>query len=253
MSARPVIGIVCCSRAAGDELAQTVLNRYVEAATRHADCAALLVPARPDLMAVAEIADRIDGVLLTGSPSNIAPGRYGGTEPGSAPFDPGRDETSLMLIGAMIERSRPVLGICRGFQEINVAFGGTLRQDLGAPERSLSHHAPQGAGIDEMFGYGHEVALTDGGILSGALHVDRLTVNSVHYQGIDKLGRGLQVEATAPDNVVEAVSARPNGAPVLAVQWHPEWQTDRNAASRRIFGIFAAMLRDGPVAPDGSG
>ena len=248
MSKRPVIGITCCSRQQGDETAQSVINRYLEAVVRHADCAALLIPARPDLMSAEELADRIDGLFLTGSPSNVEPARYGDTAAGDGPFDAGRDAMSLAMIEAMIARGRPVFGVCRGFQELNVAFGGTLRRDMGAEGRTLSHHAPGGVPFDTMFGHMHDIALAKDGILARGLGRERLRVNSVHFQGVDRLAPGLTVEAIAPDGVVEAVSATINGAPVLGVQWHPEWQTDKDAASLGIFGLFGRVLRGGRAA-----
>lgn len=247
--ARPLIGITACNRPFGEEAAQVVIDRYMEAAMLHADVAALLIPAKPDLMDAREAAARIDGLLLTGSPSNIEPERYGDAD-GKGPFDPARDEMSLALIAAMLDAGKPVFGICRGFQEINVAFGGTLDRGLGDAGRALPHHAPNGLPLDAMFAHSHDVSLSPGGVLARGLGCDRLTVNSVHFQGVRQLGKGLSVEATAPDGVIEAVSARPGGTPVLAIQWHPEWQTDRNAASMGFFGIMGRVLRGEALAPD---
>ena len=250
---RPLIGISADTRPYGDETAQLVIERYMEAVIRNADVDAVLIPARPDLIDARAVAARLDGLLLTGSPSNVAPARYGDAGEGAGPFDPGRDEMTARLIAAMIDRARPVLGICRGFQELNVAFGGTLARDLGDEERLLSHHAPNGVPLAEMFGHEHDVILTPGGILASAFGRERLQVNSVHFQGVDRLGEGLSIEAEAPDGVVEAISAHPNGAPILAVQWHPEWQTDRDAASQGIFHIFGRALRGDRPTADGIG
>ncbi|WP_380873057.1 gamma-glutamyl-gamma-aminobutyrate hydrolase [Sphingomonas sp. DBB INV C78] len=239
---RPLLGITACNRPFGEESAQVVIDRYMEAAMRHADAAALLIPARPDLMSAREAATRIDGLLLTGSPSNVGPERYGDAD-GKGPFDPARDEMSLALIEVMIELGKPVFGICRGFQEINVAFGGTLDRALGDADRALSHHSPDGVPLDAMFAHSHDVNLARDGVLARAFGRDSLKVNSVHFQGVKRLGAGLSVEATAPDGVIEAVSASPGGTPVLAVQWHPEWQTDRDASSQGFFGIMGRTLR----------
>lgn len=243
MSARPVIGIICCARRVGEETAQAVMERYLQAVAVHSDCAALLVPARSDLMGAREVAGRIDGLLLTGSPSNVEPNRYGDGSASEGPFDHKRDEMSLAMIAAMIGRVRPVFGVCRGFQELNVAFGGTLVRDLGEPERRLPHHAPDGTGFDEMFDHEHDVALTPGGVLARGLGRARLRVNSVHYQGVDRLGQGLAIEANAPDGIVEAFSAAPDGAPVLGVQWHPEWHAERDSASIAFFALLGRALR----------
>lgn len=243
MSDRPVIGIVCCARRVGEEIAQAVIERYLAAVVTHADCAALLIPARPDLMTAHEVVGRIDGLMLTGSPSNVEPERYGDPAPGNGPFDAGRDAMSLALIEAMIERARPVFGVCRGFQELNVAFGGTLSRNLGEDDRPLPHHVSDGVSLDAMFAHEHDVALTPGGVLASGLRRDHLRVNSVHYQGVDRLGSGLAVEATAPDGVVEAFSATPGGTPVLGVQWHPEWHPETNPTSIALFALFGRAVR----------
>jgi putative glutamine amidotransferase len=242
---RPVLGVTCCTRRMGPEFGQAVINRYAAAAMQWGDVAALLVPALPELMSAREVAPRLDGLLLTGSPSNVDPGRYGdaGAADAEGPYDPSRDVMTFDLIQAMLDLRKPVLGVCRGFQEINVAFGGTLRRDTGANPDLIAHHAPADASFDDMFAHQHEVALTPGGILSQTFGRDRLEVNSVHFQGAGRLGEGLSVEARAPDGVVEAVSARVNDAPVLAVQWHPEWRTADNPDSQAFFQLLGRALR----------
>ncbi|WP_310474398.1 gamma-glutamyl-gamma-aminobutyrate hydrolase family protein [Sandarakinorhabdus sp.] len=234
---RPVLGIICCTRTVGVEPAQAVMNRYVSAAMRHADCAALLVPALPDLMTAEEVIDRLDGVLLTGSPSNLQPSLYGEGQVGDPPFDPGRDAMMAALVRSVLARGKPLFGICRGLQEINVALGGTLTREV------LDHHAPDDVPFMAMFDHRHAVSLTPGGVLAQAHGRPALTVNSVHYQGIARLGDGLAVEALAPDGMVEAVSARIGNAPVLAVQWHPEWTADTDADAATFFHILGHALR----------
>lgn len=238
---RPVLGIICCTRQVGVEPAQAVMNRYVAAAMRHADCAALLVPALPDLMTAEEVIDRLDGILLTGSPSNLQPSFYGEPEAGDPPFDPGRDAMMAALVQAVLARGKPLFGICRGLQEINVALGGTLTREL------KDHHAPVDVAFMEMFDHRHCVTLTPGGVLAQAHGRAALSVNSVHYQGIARLGGGLAVEAVAPDGMVEAVSARIGNAPVLAVQWHPEWTADSDTDAATFFQILGRALRGRPL------
>lgn len=242
---RPVLGVICCNRSVGTEMAQAVMQRYLVAALRHADAAALLIPSLPELMRAEEVAPRLDGLLLTGSPSNVEPHRYGhgDAEDAYGPFDPDRDEMTFSLIRAMIARGRPVFGICRGFQELNLAFGGTLRRDCATHPELVGHHAPDEVAFDALFDHTHPVALTPGGRLAQAYGRTALTVNSVHYQGVDRLGEGLQVEARAPDGLIEAVSGRVDGAQVLAVQWHPEWHVDRHPDSQRYFHILGEALR----------
>lgn len=244
MTARPLFGVPADCRVVDDQAAQVLIDRYMAAAALHADAAALIVPARPDLMTAREVAARLDGLLLTGSPSNVEPRRYGRPDiVGNGPFDPGRDAMTLALIEEMIGLGRPVFGICRGFQEINVAFGGTLARDLGDADRSLVHHAASGLPIAAVFDHIHDVALVPGGLLARNLGRESLVVRSVHFQGVDRLGEDLAIEATAPDGVIEAISACINGAPVLGVQWHPEWQVDADAASQGFFALFGRALR----------
>ncbi len=243
MSARPVLGIIACNRTVGVESAQAVMNRYATAAMRHADCAALLIPSLPDYMHAAEVVNRLDGVLLTGSPSNVEPARYGEAEPGEGPFDPDRDRMMRDLVEAVIAAARPLFGICRGFQDINVALGGTLRRDTATNGELLRHHTPDGTLFDAMFDHRHHVDLVAGGMLASAYGAASLDVNSVHYQGVGQLADGLAVEARAPDGLVEAYSARPNGAPLLAVQWHPEWAVDDNSESQTYFRLLGRALR----------
>lgn len=243
MSTRPVLGIIACNRIVGTEIAQAVMNRYIVSAMRYADVAALIVPSLPDLMTAAEVAPRLDGILLTGTPSNVAPGRYGEAAEGEGPFDPDRDEIALGLVGRMIDAAKPVFGICRGFQEINVALGGTLRRDTSASDELIQHHAPDGVSFDAMFDHRHPVQLEHGGMLAAAYARAAIEVNSVHYQGIGRLADGLTIEARAPDGLVEAYSARPNGAPLLAVQWHPEWGTENDPDSQTYFRLLGRALR----------
>jgi putative glutamine amidotransferase len=226
------------------------MTRYLVSALRYADAAALLVPAMPELMHAKEVSPRLDGLLLTGTPSNLDPKRYGVIiDDAPGPFDPGRDEMTAHLIEAMIELGKPVFGICRGFQELNVAFGGTLRRDMADSHELIAHHAPSEKSFAEYFEHIHPVNLTEGGVLQNAYKTDNLEVVSVHYQGVDKLGAGLMVEATAPDGVIEALSAQVNGAPILAVQWHPEWKAHENPQSQTFFKLLGRALRGDKLAP----
>jgi putative glutamine amidotransferase len=252
---RPVLGIIACNRAFAtgahsSEPAQMVMERYIRAAMTYADVAALIIPALPDLMTAAEVAPRLDGILLTGSPSNIAPMRYGdadGAKKSEGPFDDGRDEIAIGMVKRMIDLQKPVFGICRGFQEINVALGGTLRRDTSSNDGNndglLRHHAADDVSFNAMFDHHHPVTLASGGILAAGYGKSALEVNSVHYQGIAALAPALLVEATAPDGLIEAYSARPNGAPVLAVQWHPEWDTENDPDSQTYFHLLGKALR----------
>jgi putative glutamine amidotransferase len=251
MAARPVLGIICCNRVVAVEPAQAVMDRYVRAAMRYADVAALLIPALPDLMSAADVASRLDGILLTGSPSNVEAKQYD-QESDEGPFDPARDTIAFGMIERMIEWRKPVFGICRGFQEINVALGGTLRRDTSASADLIQHHAPDGASFDAMFDHRHSVSLTPAGLLAATYGKSALSVNSVHYQGVGKLAPPLSVEARAEDGLVEAYSADIGGAAVLAVQWHPEWETDTEPDSQTYFKMLGRALRGEPFRQQGS-
>ena len=233
------IGIVACTNTVRDHEHHSTPARYAAALDTIGGAVAAMIP--PVGAAALPWLDRLDGLLLSGSPSNVAPALYGAAEdltPGE--HDPARDATTLPLIRAAVARGLPVLGICRGLQEINVLFGGSL-----SAERCRGHHHG-GAERDyaRLFEHRHDVELACDGRLAAATGARRLTVNSVHEQAIDRLGIGLEVEAlSAGDGVVEAIAARPCGAEVLAVQWHPEWDVATSAASRSFFGLIGAALR----------
>ncbi|MGH6824735.1 gamma-glutamyl-gamma-aminobutyrate hydrolase family protein [Methyloceanibacter sp.] len=240
VSKRPLVGVSCCTRLPEDPV-QAVAERYLRTAPfMGADV--VLVPAMSDIIDIGSIVGRLDGVLLTGSPSNVSPDLYRGSDPGIGPFDPARDETTLRLITAAVEQDRPVLGICRGFQEVAVAYGATLRRDLGEPEREQIHHTPPGLPLEEMFALEHRVALSPGGILERAMGASSITVVSAHFQGIAETSAKLMVEATSSDGVIEGVRPE-SGERVLAVQWHPEWRVAEDANSQRLFAWFGMLLR----------
>jgi putative glutamine amidotransferase len=232
---KPLVGVLCCNEVAERPI-QAVASRFVDPLNRISGATVLLVPALPDTLDAAALAGRLDGLLLTGSRSNVAAARYGCTGD-DARADPQRDEVALALSGAMIERGRPVFGICRGLQELNVLFGGTLTCAAG-------HQRTDGP-FETLFEHEHEVTLEPDGLLATSTGLRRLTVNSVHEQGIDRLGNGLQVEAIADDGLVEAFSANPYGSPVLGVQWHPEWNAAARPESRAFFDLIGAALHDG--------
>jgi putative glutamine amidotransferase len=240
---RPVIGVLCCNEVA-ERPVQVVASRFVAPLTRLAGATVLLVPALPDATDVATLTAVLDGLLLTGSRSHVAPWRYGARPlPDDQIVDEGRDEVALALAGGMIEAGKPVFGICRGLQEINVLFGGSL---CAAADADRHHRGAWSGDYDSLFHHGHDVELCARGRLADAAGVQRVRVNSVHQQGIDRLGSGLTVEAIAADDgLIEAVSARPCGADVLGVQWHPEWDTANSPASRAFFSLIGAGLRGG--------
>jgi putative glutamine amidotransferase len=242
---RPVIGLPADRRVIGHHPFHAVGHKYVQAVVEVADAVPLLVPALGDLLSVDEVLDVVDGLVFTGSPSNVEPLHYSG--PASLPgtlHDADRDATTLPLIPTAIKRGIPVFGICRGFQEMNVAFGGTLHQNLHLIPGYLDHRDDESQPLDVQYGPAHDVILEQGGVLRGLANSERIRVNSLHHQGVDRLAEPLVVEARAPDGVVEAFRVRGAKRFALAVQWHPEWKVMSNDFSRALFAAFGASTRD---------
>jgi putative glutamine amidotransferase len=244
MSRLAVIGIPADRRLCGKHYFHMAGEKYIEAVAAGANAVPVLIPALGSEIDLPSLLDACDGLLLTGSASNVEPHHYGGpaSEPGTL-HDPNRDATTLPLIPRAIAAGLPVLAICRGFQEMNVAFGGTLYPRLHEVSGYLDHREDESTSLDVQYGPAHEVLLEPGGALRKIAGQDRLQVNSLHWQGIKTLGKDLVVEARAPDGVVEAfrVGSAPNFA--LSVQWHPEWQFEKNPFSRALFAAFGEASR----------
>ncbi|WDR02070.1 gamma-glutamyl-gamma-aminobutyrate hydrolase family protein [Devosia algicola] len=240
---KPIIGVIACTRSIEGEAAQTVKLRYLEGVSRHADAIPVLIASNQPRENAPSIVERLDAVLLTGSNSNIDPTHYGSPEPGQAPIDKERDLYSIALVQAAMAAGKPVFGICRGLQEINVAMGGTLTDLRAAGGNAARHHAPDGVSIDEMFGHAHEISLHRDTPLFAVTGADSLTVNSVHFQAIDRLGDNLKVNATSPDGVIEAISGINTRAPVFAVQWHPEWRPAERAHDLALWRYVGETTR----------
>ena len=213
-------------------------EKYIDAIAAGARALPMLVPSLDPPLDVAQLIEACDAILFTGSPSNIEPHHYGG--PASAPgtlHDPSRDSTTLPLIPRAVAAGLPVLAICRGFQEMNVAYGGTLHQRLHEAGFS-DHREDESQPLDLQYGPAHEVLLEPGGLLRDIAGRERLRVNSLHWQGVDALGRGLEVEARAPDGVIEAFRVADSHSFALGLQWHPEWQFESNPFSGALFAAF---------------
>ncbi len=218
-------------------------EKYVRAVVDGAECLPLLIPALQPALPLQSLLEGLDGILLTGSVSNIEPHHYS-DEPSYAGnlHDPARDATNLALIPLAIEMGLPMLAICRGFQEVNVAFGGRLHQKVHEVDGFIDHRENLDDSLELQYAPAHPVTLTPGGLLAGIAGGDTVQVNSLHGQGIAHLGEGLTVEATAPDGLIEAY--RFDGASfLLAVQWHPEWRVVENAFYSRIFRAFGNACR----------
>lgn len=225
-------------------------EKYLLAAVDGAGALALVLPALGEQQRASDILEAVDGLLFTGSYSNVEPHRYGGkpSEAGTL-HDPHRDATTLPLMRAAIEAGVPVLAICRGFQEMNVVFGGTLHQQVHAVEGYDDHRENKAHALDEQYGPAHTLQLVEGGLLQRlAGNARDVRVNSLHGQGIELLGAGLVAEAYAPDGLIEAVSAAHATSFALGVQWHPEWKHAENALSTAIFRAFGDACRNRMLA-----
>src|SRR5690606_13288709 len=199
-------------------------QQYLEAAVAVAGVLPVLVPSFGDRIDLDSVLDNVDGVLITGSRSNVNPELYGGeaTEE-NGPYDPARDSTSIPLIRHAIERGVPLLAICRGIQEMNVALGGTLATEIQEREGVWDHRAPVSDNQDERFAIRQPVQIKEGSCLASVFGAGEIMINSVHRQAVEKLGERLQVEAVAPDGTVEAISVIGSRAFAVGVQWHPEY------------------------------
>lgn len=228
-------------------------QQYLEAAIVGAEVTPVLVPSFGDRLDLDRLLDSVDGVMLTGSKSNVHPPLYGeeATE-ADGPYDLDRDATTLPLIRKAIERGVPLLAICRGIQELNVALGGSLATEIQEREGALDHRAPVSDKQDERFAIRQKISIKPGSCLAGVFGAGEVMVNSVHRQGVDRLGDRLQVEAVAEDGTVEAVSVKDTRAFAVGVQWHPEYWVKSDDASARIFKAFGAAVREHAAAREGT-
>lgn len=227
-------------------------QQYLEAAISGAGVLPVLVPSFGARIDFDELLDAVDGVMITGSKSNVHPSLYGGeaTE-ANGPYDPARDSTTLPLIRRAIERGVPLLTICRGIQELNVALGGTLATEIQERQGSLDHRAVVSDNQDERFAIRQPVQIKPGSCLAGVFGAGEILVNSVHRQAVDRLGDRLQIEAVASDGTVEAVSVKDSRAFAVGVQWHPEYWATSDNNSAKIFHAFGDAVREHAAARKG--
>jgi putative glutamine amidotransferase len=239
----PLVGLPCCTRLVGELPTHWVGEKYITAVTDAAHAMPLLVPSLGQRLDPEDVVARLDGLLLTGSRSNVEPHHYGGAPSVEGTLhDPTRDALTLPLIRAAVAAGLPVLAICRGIQELNVALGGTLHQRLHELAGRLDHRAPEGS-VERRYAHdAHRVRLAPDGLLERLAGSTTLVVNSLHAQGIDGLAPDLVIEAEAPDGQIEAVRHRL--APfVVGVQWHPEYRVLDNPFGRALFAAFGAACR----------
>jgi putative glutamine amidotransferase len=236
MSEMSVVGIPACTKLITNYIQHATPARYGAALMAASGAIPVLMPPEGEVMI--PLLDRLDGVLFNGSPSNVAPMRYGADFDATPDFhDPERDATTLPMIRAVLARGMPMLCICRGMQELNVALGGTLYQEVHNVPGRMDHRAGEGT-REQLFRVKHDVALS--GRMAEISGGTRISVNSLHGQGIDQLAPGLTVEAVAPDGTIEAVRVEGAKNFAIAVQWHPEWEVTHYADRQRLFEAFGA-------------
>lgn len=246
----PLVGVTCCRRSAEFGTVHQVGDKYVDSVVLGAEAVPVLIPALGEALALDPLLERLDGVLVTGSPSNVEPHHYGGPPPREGNLaDPARDATTLPLIRRALELGVPLFAICRGIQELNVALGGTLHQHVHELPGRRDHRSDKSKPHPERYEPVHEIHLTPGGYLQELFDgAATIPVNSLHAQGIDRLAEGLVVEAVAEDGTIEAVRVRDARAFALGVQWHPEWRVLDNPWSRRLYAAFGAAARERAAA-----
>ena len=242
----PIVLVPACTRQFGDHPYFAAQIKYVDAVVRGAGCVPLVLPALGGALDLDTVLAACDGIMLTGSASNVHPSHYEQDvyDP-ELPQDPARDATTLPLIRAAIARGIPIIAVCRGFQEMNVALGGSLYQAVQEVEGKMDHRENPDLPLDEQYGPAHKIMLEPNGRLQGILGGARETmVNSLHGQGVDRLAPGVAIEAVSDDGLVEAFSVPSAPGFTLAVQWHPEWRLLENPDSMKMFGAFGDACRE---------
>ncbi|MBN8910818.1 MAG: gamma-glutamyl-gamma-aminobutyrate hydrolase family protein [Rhizobiales bacterium] len=243
MSRRPIVIIPCDTKVIEGMTFDAVGRKYAAAVAEVADCQPLLAPLGPSMLDMHELFDLADGILLSGALSNVHPSLYGVDEPplNEKALDPERDSLTLPLVREALNRKKPLFAICRGFQELNVALGGTLDQAVHAVDGRNDHRERSNIPMDDRFGPAHLVTLS--GTLRSWIGQDEIVVNSLHWQGIQRLAPLLTAEAHAKDGLIEAVRGPSDHPFLFGVQWHPEWQAKNNKASVEIFRHFGDAVR----------
>lgn len=251
---KPIVFLPADIKQIGLHPFNAVGHKYILAVAQAANATPLLVPAISELLDLDSLLAMADGILLTGSVSNLHPSHFGEVvQDASLPLDPARDALTLGLIRGAISAGVPLLAICRGFQELNVAFSGSLHQAVQKINGLSDHRAPNEESAETQYAVSHSIKLNKAGQLFKIVGKNQIMVNSIHGQGINNLGAGLTAEAHAPDGLIEAISVNNASSFALGVQWHPEWQVMQTPAYLAIFKAFgeackARMLRR--IPPD---
>ena len=244
MSYLPLVGLPADTYESHGFLYHSIGDKYVRAVAEVALCSPVMIPSMIDALQLDDLLEHFDGMVITGAASNVHPPHYG-EQPSTAhePYDHARDATTLKLIEKVLKRGLPLFCICRGFQELNVVLGGTLDTELQAIEGRLDHRAPNHDDVDVRYAPSHAINIRPGSQLEQILGKRETMVNSIHRQGIKRLAKGLQVEATAPDGIIEAVSVRDAKSFAMGTQWHPEFKALNNPDSVKLFTAFGNAVR----------
>lgn len=241
---RPIVIIPCCTKLIEGHAFDAVGRKYSSAVAEVAECQPLLAPLGPSMADMGSLLEIADGILLSGSLSNVHPSLYGLEEPplNDKALDPERDNLTLPLIREALARKLPTFAICRGFQELNVALGGTLDQAVHNVQGRHDHRERSDVPLDDRFGPSHPINLS--GLLKDWVGSEEIIVNSLHWQGIQRLAPPLTAEAHAKDGLIEGVRGPAEHPFMLGVQWHPEWQAKNNPVSVTLFRRFGDAVRD---------
>lgn len=243
MTRAPTVIVTSCNRLSAGHIVHLAGRKYVDAVRLAGALPLIAPPVDPDQLG--DLLDGVDGVLLTGSPSNVHPSHFDqAVHDPSLPLDPERDAWTLPLARLALQRGVPLLAICRGTQEVNVALGGSLHQAVQEVPGLNDHRDDDSGTVDRQYAPAHRVDVLAGGLLAEITGLTEFDVNSLHGQGVDRLAPGLRVEAVAPDGLVEAFSLPTAPAFNLCVQWHPEWQAATNPVSMQILQAFGAAARN---------
>jgi putative glutamine amidotransferase len=247
---KSVVGVIGSAHLIeGKFAAQRVGERNLRAVAETAGALPLIFAGTPQITDIGALLDTVDGILLTGARANVHPSRFGHeAHPSSEPYDEARDALAIDLIKACVARGVPLFGICRGFQEMNVAFGGSLHPEIRELPGRINHRAPRlpngefHPDVEVIFAERHEVRLTPGGAFAKLLGTESIRVNSLHGQGILEPGRRIVIEGVAGDETIEAIRIAEAPGFALGVQWHAEHEAQRNPVNRKLFEAFGAAL-----------